>query len=167
MKKKKSLTAVVTAVCIAALAACYVAFTLFPDGFGMPMDYRIAHFGIKYAELYTFQTEKEREIGETIAARALACMEYKGNEESAEETDGLSYFYYFSYYERPAESYAKVQPVKCAVLGGKGSVWIKYSIRRYDEGGELIFGAQDILARCAIEKNSSGEWQVTDISLPS
>ena len=155
---------VIPLIVLAIFVACYVTFVVFPDGFGMPMNPDMDHFGIRYAEIYTFQTKKEKEIGEEIVGRTAACMEYTGDEELAEEKDKLSEFYYFPYYERPASVDVSVKPVKCVAHGKKGSVWFRYSLEWRDENGEIIHGACDILTRCAIEKDNSGDWWVTEVS---
>lgn len=164
MKEKKSRShIIIPLVALAALIGLYVTFVVFPDGFGMPMDPDIDCFGMKYFEVYSFQTKKEKAIGEEIVGRAAACMEYVGDEEHAVETDKLSYFYYFPHYERPSDVYVNVTLVKCVAHGKKGSVWFRYSLEWRDEDGEYIFGAAGILTRCAIEKDDSGEWMVTEV----
>lgn len=144
----------------------FVRIVVFPDGFGMPMDYRIAFFGKTYAELYSFQTQAEKKVGEDIVAHAKACMEYKDDEQSAPEADKLARYYYFPHYERPARTDVDIQLVKCVVHGEKGSVWFNYSLEWFDENDKRTQGAWNILTRCAIQKDASGDWVVTSVSEP-
>lgn len=46
---------------------------------------------------------------------------------------------------------------------GKGYIWVHYSQKGYYKNNELACGSLDVNSRWTIEKNSSGEWIVTDI----
>jgi len=141
---------------------------LFPDGFGMPMNYQLSYFGSDYYELYSIQTSNEMDIGREIVDRVKSCMEYTGNKEDAPETDAVSRYYNWEHFERSACTRTEVDISlrKSVIHGDKGSVWINYSQAWFDENDVRIYGAYDILARCTIEKDNSGKWLVTAIHEP-
>ncbi|MCM1229134.1 MAG: hypothetical protein NC489_03285 [Ruminococcus flavefaciens] len=152
------------------LIAVFIGFmgiVVFPDGFGMPMDYRIAFFGKSYFELYSLQTSEEKKIGMEIAERAKSCMEYTGDEISAPVNDALYKYYYFRHYDKPVSTDVQVELNKAVIHSNEGSVWFTYTLEWYDENNNIIQGAGNILTRCAIEKNENGEWVVTNVSEPA
>lgn len=163
LRRKFILVPIILFILLSALRVCFI---VYPDGFDGPMDYRVAWFGLKYAELYSLQTSKEEEIGNEIAERAAACMEYTGDEALAPETDKLSRFYYFPHYKRPDHAIASVELKKAVIHGKHGSVWLSYTYYRFDENNEDIDGRRDILARCTVKKDNSGEWTVTKVDEP-
>lgn len=165
-KKFKIRYVVIPLIGLVLLFVSYMRIVVFPDGFGMPMDYRIAFFGKSYAELYSFQTPTEKKIGEEIVERARACMEYIGDEQSAPETDKLAKYYYFPYHDRPARTDVEISLVKCVLHGEKGSVWFNYTLKRLNENDESIGSSADILTRCTIMKDEAGNWIVTSVSEP-
>lgn len=141
-------------------------FMVFPDGFEMPMDYEKDYFGKTYSELYSLQSRKEKKVGEEIVERARSCMEYNGDEALAPETDKLSRFYYFPYFERPVRTEVDISLKKAVLHGESGSVWFRYSLEWFDENGKIICDSADILTRCTIEKDDSGNWIVTSVNEP-
>ncbi|MGN0634070.1 MAG: hypothetical protein ACI4JW_09415 [Oscillospiraceae bacterium] len=157
---------IIIVILIALSAYLHLRIVVFPDGFDMPMNYRISYFGKDYYELYSIQTDKEKKIGEEIVDRARACMEYTGSEEDAPETDALSIYYYWDNYKKPSRTEVDISLRKAVIHRNKGSVWINYSLYRFDENNESISGAHNILARCTIEKDDSGEWVVTSVHRP-
>jgi hypothetical protein len=148
----------------AILFSGYLRLVFSSDKFGMPMNYQMAYFGKSYFELYSFQSKKEKEIGNEIVERAKFCMEYTGDEEFAPETDELSRYYYFPYHDKPAKTEVDISLKKAVLNGEKGSVWFVYSLEWFDENGDILNGSADILTRCEIEKDTSGEWIVTNVS---
>lgn len=169
MESKSRLKVSYIVVPLIILIAVFVGFmriVVFPDGFSMPMDYRISFFGKSYFELYSFQTLKEKKIGIEIAERAKSCMEYTGDEISAPESDELYRFYYFRHYDRPAYTNVQVELNKAVIHGNEGSIWFTYTLKWYDENNNLIQSAGNILTRCKIKKDETGEWIVTHISEP-
>ena len=143
----------------------FLGYVVFSEGF-MLENYEIAFFGKTYSELYSFQTQKEKKVGEEIVERARACMEYNGEEQLAPQSDNLACYYYFPYHDRPACTEIEINLVKCVIHGEEGSVWFRYSLERFDENDKCIHGALDVLTRCTIEKADSGEWIVTNVSEP-
>ncbi|MCH5209724.1 MAG: hypothetical protein J1F01_02040 [Oscillospiraceae bacterium] len=129
------------------------------------MEYEIAHFGKSSTELYSFQTLKEKKVGKEIVERAKFCMEYNGDEQSAPETDELARYYYFPSYDRPSRTEVKINLVKCVIHGKRGSVWFRYSLRSFGNG-ICTHGSWNILTRCTIEKDDSGDWIVTNVNEP-
>jgi hypothetical protein len=148
------------------LFAGYLRLVVFSDGFGMPMNYQMAYFGKSYFELYSFQNEKEKEIGNEIVERVKFCMEYTGDEDSAPQTDELSRYYYFPCYDKPAKTEVDISLKKAVLNGDKGSVWFVYTLHRFNENGDSLGCANNILTKCKIEKDKSGEWIVTNVSEP-
>lgn len=169
MESKKTFKVRYIAVPLVILIAVFAGFMMivvFPDGFSMPMDYRIAFFGRSYFELYSFQTSKEKNIGIEIAERAKSCMEYTDNEVSAPVSDALYKYYYFRHYDKPSYTDVQVELNKAVIHGNEGSVWFTYTLHWYDENNNLIQGAGNILTRCKIEKDENGEWIATSVSEP-
>lgn len=166
-KKFKLRYIVIPLIGVVLLFVGYIRIVVFPDGFEMPMDYRIDFFGKSYAELYSFQTSTEKKVGEEIVERAKTCMEYKGDEQSAPETDKLARYYYFPHYDRPERTDVEISLVKCVLHGEKGSVWFNYTLRRFNENDESIGSSSDILTRCEIMKDNTGNWIVTSVSEPA
>lgn len=157
---------IIIVILIALSAYLHLRIVVFPDGFDMPINYEISYFGEDYYELYSIQTFKEKKIGEEIVDRARACMEYTGSEEDAPETDALSIYYYWGNYKKPVRAEVDISLRKAVIKGNKGSVWIYYSLYRFDENNESTYGTYSILARCTIEKDDSGEWVVTSVREP-
>ena len=121
------------------------------------------HFGKLYDELSSDETSESIEIGNAIVKRVKSCMEYTGNKDSAYEKDALSKFYFSEVYPDTARSDVEIKLEKALTDGDKGSVWIRYTMELFDKKDELIYGVQNALARCAIEKDDKGEWIVTEV----
>lgn len=158
MSKKKGL--LVIAATLIALAVTAGIFIL-PKGVILVPQYLKEYFGDKTAELYTFQTPSEAKIGRDIASEVLTVMQYTGDEDSAPEAGALSRYYWFPYLQQPDSADADVILCKADIHGDEGSVWIMYTLSRYDESGKCIEGSSGILVRCTVSRDSDGSWEVT------
>ena len=166
-KKKFKLRYIVVPFIGIVICVC-ICFSVLPGGMRLPAPFEVDYFSLQevntFAELFSFQTLKEKSVGNEVVERARACMEYTGDEQSAPEMDELDRYYYFPTYRRPARTHVRIKLVKCVIKGEEGSVWFDYSFACYDENDSLIQGSWDILTRCTIMKDESGDWLVTGVS---
>lgn len=162
MKKSKKI--VLTIVLILIFGLEFLKIFILPCGVLVVPQYLQDWFGEKTCELYTFQSISERMVGNQIVDDLYQVLVYTGDPDSAPDAGALNCHYYFIYYEDTVRVEAEVSLCKVCIRGEEGSVWLWYSIKRYDENDNLTNGSSHILTRCSIERDTNGEWIVTGLS---
>lgn len=159
MKKGKKI--LLASISIIALCAVFVYTFILPFRLITVPEFEQDTFGDKIIELYTFQTFSERRIGNQIVDQLSRVLSYTDNPDEAPDAGALNRYYYFPYYEDTVRADVSVYLNKVCINGDEGSVWLTYSVERFDENDRLTNGSAGILTRCSIERSSDGEWIIT------
>lgn len=108
-----------------------------------------------FSEIDYKSTNEEEMIGEKIMKQMEDVLSYIGREEDAAEMGALDTFYWFNQGDediRPATQKSKVIFFNAKISRDEGHVWCSYTVRRYDEEGEIINYSGDIPTLLYIKK---------------
>lgn len=106
----------------------------------------------------------EKETIEPILKKARIVFNFIGNECDADNDVGeLKRYYYFNNNKLNISTVSfDLQLVTANIKKDKGSIWLKYSVVRYDKEGNIVNGSIDILSYWKIKKNDD-DWKVVEI----
>lgn len=116
-----------------------------------------------YATIDYDYNEEDSIVAESILHTAQEVFTYIGDQSEANQHVGaLSRYYRFNQEYPTAEVDLDINLITAKINGNNGYLWIKYSVQRIDDEGNIIYGSWDILSHWKIESNNDG-WYVSEI----
>jgi len=113
-------------------------------------------------------SDNERVVVQPVLAVAKNVFSYTGELNSADKSVGelKRYYYLYNDMDRITSVKVNVQLITAMIKQDDGTMWVIYSVSRFNDTGTLINGSADVLTYWQIKKND-GNWVVVDVIEPS